>query len=536
MLSFKFNNFLKVSGFITLTSVMVACTKNFQSINTNPYQPTDTMLTYDNFKIGGYFTQLEESVMPIGTAADATGPANNYQIAFDLCVNNWGGYTAAQTSKFNGGNNFMSYFFYQDWVNGTFTDRFTSVFNPWLQIKKNVGTSHPEVFALAQIIKISGIHMTTDMFGPIPYSALGSGSLSVPYDAQQKIYQSFFSELTDAIAVLSSYQRASNSIVPDYDAVYGGDVTKWIRFANSLMLRLAMRIVYADPANAQKYAEQAVNNSFGVIEDINDGAQMSSGAGFIFQNPLTTLWGSYGDTRMNASILSYLKGYNDPRLAVYASKVTIGSSTDYFGVRTGATTDATSFPSFSSPNINYSTPLYWLKASEVSFLKAEGALRGWNMNGTAEQFYEDGISKSFAENGVASSTYEDDNTSKPASYTNPYYGGQNAPASSVITVKWNDADPFEPKLERIITQKWLASFPNGSEAWAEYRRTGYPKLFPVQINNSGGSVSTAAGVRRMVYPTDEYLNNAVNVQTAVQSLLSGPDNGGTKVWWDKKGN
>ena len=93
---------------------------------------------------------------------------------------------------------------------------------------------------------------------------------------------------------------------------------------------------------------------------------------------------------------------------------------------------------------------------------------------------------------------------------------------------------MEEKLERIITQKWIAIYPDGQEAWSEFRRTAYPKVFPVMINNSGGTINTNKQVRRIPYPASEYRNNANNVNNAVSTLLGGADNGGTQLWWDKK--
>ena len=98
---------------------------------------------------------------------------------------------------------------------------------------------------------------------------------------------------------------------------------------------------------------------------------------------------------------------------------------------------------------------------------------------------------------------------------------------------WDEDADFETKLERIITQKYLAIFPDNQEAWSEYRRTGYPRLFTVDYNGSNGSVNTSLQIRRLRFPTSEYSNNADNVQAAV-GLLGGADNGGTKLWWDKK--
>jgi hypothetical protein len=102
-----------------------------------------------------------------------------------------------------------------------------------------------------------------------------------------------------------------------------------------------------------------------------------------------------------------------------------------------------------------------------------------------------------------------------------------------VKIAWNAADNFETNLERIITQKWIALYPDGPEGWAEFRRTGYPKLFPVVSNNSNGTINTAMQIRRIPYPQSEYNNNRTGVQSGI-TLLGGPDGGGTKLWWDKK--
>jgi hypothetical protein len=111
----------------------------------------------------------------------------------------------------------------------------------------------------------------------------------------------------------------------------------------------------------------------------------------------------------------------------------------------------------------------------------------------------------------------------------------NAAALSTITIKWDPAATQEVQLERIITQKWIAIYPDGQEAWADYRRTGYPRLFPVVVNNSGGAISTTAQIRRLAYPQSEYTTNAAAVNSAVSTLLGGPDVGGTRLWWDVAG-
>ena len=175
-----------------------------------------------------------------------------------------------------------------------------------------------------------------------------------------------------------------------------------------------------------------------------------------------------------------------------------------------------------------------MTASEAAFLKAEAALRGWAGAGNAKDNYENGISLSMSQYGLDAATYKNDNTSKPKAYVDPKNATNNVSGGglSQATIKWDDAATFEQKLEKIITQKWIAMYPDGQEAWSEFRRTGYPKLFTVVINNSGGKIPTATFIRRINFPASEYSTNANGVQGAV-TKLGGADNGGTRLWWDK---
>ncbi|MCX6237291.1 MAG: SusD/RagB family nutrient-binding outer membrane lipoprotein, partial [Bacteroidia bacterium] len=181
--------------------------------------------------------------------------------------------------------------------------------------------------------------------------------------------------------------------------------------------------------------------------------------------------------------------------------------------------------------------IVWMTAAESYFLRDEGALRGWNMGGLAQDFYNQGISASFVENGLqtsAAATYAANNLLVPTAFTdNSGQSGNNIAAPSTVTIAWSATDPFETSLERIVTQKWIAMFPDGPEGWAEFRRTGYPKIFPVVNNNSNGTINTTTQVRRISFPQSEYNNNKAGVQSGI-SALGGPDNGGTKLWWDKK--
>ena len=531
-----------IVGFLAL-SLFTAC--DFQKVNTNEFELLPEEGLMDGISIGGPITAMQKCVFPVGTQADGTSVANRYQTAYNLAADCWSGYFG-QNNNWGGPNN-LNYFLKDGWVASSYTESYSTIVPLWQDLKGKTETQFPEVFALAQILKISAWHKATDMFGPIPYKEAGKGLITVPYDSQEEVYKAMFKELSDAIEVLTKYADNGNSkLLPNADAVYAGDVHKWVVYANSLMLRLAMRVYYADAALSKKYALQAVNHSYGVMKTKDDEAKIERGASLEFKNNLDVLINQYNECRMGSSMLAYLGGYQDPRLPKYfntstvSQAVTVGTYGKYSGVPTGhdvSSNDA--FKDSSRPAITSTTPTYWMRASEVYFLLAEAALHGFAVGGTAESLYEKGIEMSFEENGIASSEVADYMSSglKPSAYsfhlTNPSVN-VDAPALTQATTEWTGTD--EEKLEKIMIQKWIALYPNGQEAWTEYRRTGYPKLHSTITNYSNGEVDSEVGIRRMRFPTNKSTSaeDIANLESARKLLRGGLDKAGTRLWWDNK--
>ena len=241
---------------------------------------------------------------------------------------------------------------------------------------------------------------------------------------------------------------------------------------------------------------------------------------------------------------SILVGFDDSRAGSYFDAPTSVSG-DVKGVRGGLPllpgyadelAQKADYIGFSAINDDIHTSrVQLMTTSEVYFLKAEAALRGWTGAGDAQANYEMGIATSFEQHGASgAAAYIADNTSTPADYVDPVNASNSATALSNITVAWNGADDNETKLEKIITQKWIAMFPEGQEAWSEFRRTGYPKIFPVVSNQSGGVVDTDIQIRRIPFVDSELSTNPNGVAGA-SSLLGGADNAGTRLWWDTGG-
>ncbi|MFT3935297.1 MAG: RagB/SusD family nutrient uptake outer membrane protein [Chitinophagaceae bacterium] len=529
------NTRLYVAGLCML--FCVSCTKNFKEYNTNPNNATEEMMGYDNLSTGVFFSQMEQNVFPV--AQPPSFGDEMYQVVQNLAGDVFSGYMGASNNWF-GGSNSTTYNLTPSWYGQAFNRAFLGVMPAWLSIKKKTDgiQSSRHVFALAQIIKVEAMHRTTDMYGPLPYSQFGNGALTTAYDGQQAIYNSFFADLDSAIAVLTEYvqQNPNSKPLAAYDLIYGGDYVKWLKFANSLKLRLAMRLAYADAAKAKQYAEAAVNNAYGVFTANDDNAVLKSTNGVQIHNPLQIICFNFDDIRMGANMESFLTGYKDPRLPFLFQNV----NGVYHGIRNGIniTNKALYTTPFSTLNVLSETPVRWMSAAEMYFLRAEGSVRGWNMGSTAQTLYQTGIQTSFDQWGAGSSAnYVADSLSKPAAYSDPSNAGNNITAASTslstVIIKWKEADALELKLEKILTQKWIAMYPDGQEAWTEFRRMRYPKVFPVVVNNSGGLINTTTQIRRLPFPTSEYQSNAAGVATGVNQL-GGSDNGGTKLWWDKK--
>lgn len=509
-----------------LAVAATSCTGEFEKINSNPYEPGD--LTADDYALGSQLNNVASCVM--------SSDVNTVQFTDALLGGPLGGYYsdanagfAESFARYNPKNDWSRVFMKSDRIIPTLYANYSQI----EALSSNSG--NPVPLAIATIIKVAAMSRVTDCYEPIPYSAIGeSTDLAVPYDSQEQIYDTFFDELTKATKTLQ--ENLGSRLSKNCDYVYYGDPAKWILFGNSLKLRLAMRISFVAPDKAKTMAEEAVRG--GVIESNADNATWKYFNSIT--NPLYTAVnynndGSVtgGDTHAAADIICYMNGYSDPRRAAYFLPSTF-DGIEYVGLRRGwSTFDRTWGFNFSGVNVRPSDPLIWMTASEVAFLRAEGvAVHHFDMGGSAEQFYNRGIELSFEQWGATGAeTYMADAVSTPQAYSdptgkNPYNG-----SLSSITIKWDNAASAQEKLERIITQKWIALYYNGNEAWAEYRRTGYPQLIPVAYNGSGGVVNNATGPQRMPYPQEEYTNNAVNVATAVSTLLEGPDNMATKVWW-----
>lgn len=513
---------------------------------------------YNQEKLGGpenFYADFIAVVNPMKSIQ--RGLQADYQLYPNLSADMYSGMFSTAT-PFNGGVNNLTYSMMDGW-NNRIIARQQDIFNYSIIIDNAAKGNYPGVdftgtLAVKKILKVITAARVSDSHGPVVYSKYEKPNPNgvTDFDSQQEAYNYFIADLTAAITdlqkviAMSATQNVEDKTsLKSADLVYGGNMAQWAKFANSLKLRLAMRMSYADPAKSKQYAEEALASPAGLITDNADNALISVG-----QSELSFIIYSWGDCLIGAPLMAYMNGYNDPRLSAYAIPAKDADvQGKYIGVRQGIDllNGKSTYGAFSQPQAKSASGDYFsgtdgkmklFTAAETWFLKAEAALRGYAGAGDIQANYTTGVQQSFGEWGKSANvaSYLADTTSTEAPYVDPKNAENNVavgnPQLSTITIAWNNGDTNERKLERIITQKWLSLYPNGPEAWAEQRRTGYPILFKVRKNDSGGAISTEAMIRRIPFTIDTK-TSLYNYQQAAQ-MLNGPDTGGTKLWWDKK--
>ena len=405
----------------------------------------------------------------------------------------------------------------------------------------------PSFLGITKILKVATMHRIADQYGPIVYSNFGSNIGSDP-ESMKDAYYAFFDDLEEGISLIQGFVAEN----PGMETFYKFDIltktrtyNEWLRFANSLRMRLAIRISNVDQEKARTEIQKCFDSG---IEFLEAGTHLISvttiGSGY--SNPLGELNKGWGEVFINASMESFLVGYEDPRLSKYFEPA-VGNSLNakpedyvnylfpiegkYVGIRQGINVNHANYNRHSKSTITQSSNAILMTPAEVWFLRAEAALRGYT-NEDVKLCYENGIRASLSQWNADNKVEEYLNNEKTPSYFRDALDSKfNVPAMTNITPKWEEADSKERKLERIITQKWIACYPEGVEAWAEQRRTGYPQLFKVYENMSNSVISTDVMIRRLPFPATLQADGPEQY-TQLLELLGGDNNGSTRLWWD----
>jgi hypothetical protein len=353
------------------------------------------------------------------------------------------------------------------------------------------------------------------------------------YDQQEEIYPDLIKEFEEAAAALDASATIETS-----DLLYAGNISQWKKLGYSLLLRAGMRLSKVDPTTAQTAVTNAFNG--GVILQNLDNAYMRHDANYL--NPIGNMLNSTeaANWYLVNSFVDTLKNNNDPRLQAIAVRYkgatsgpdqTVDKATtvpaDQIGMPMGydngtivaraAADGLVSFYDYSQVDrrrmASTSSPMFFVTAAQTQLLLAEASFRGWITTGSVAQYFEDGIRAHMDQLAI--------------------YGSSVAIAPGDIDT-YITAHPLVAgrELEQINTQYWIASFLNGPEAFANFRRSGYPSLAPNPYGQpSNPDVPNGTFIKRIGYPTSELSVNTENVNAAIATM--GPDKLSTPVWWDK---
>lgn len=531
----KYTTALLLGGLLSFSS----CTDNFTDFNSTDGAYTDELQKYDNQTNLVPFSTIQKGII---YQTSVNGTDWQYQIIQNLAADMFCGYFHDMNGAFNANNS--TYNLNNGWTSAMWVYTYGYVMPSIADAEKlNTEKEWPLYHAITKILKVATLHRVSDYYGPILYD--GFGTADQKPQSQEEVYKRFFEDLATAVNILKDYKGGVSFESADFMMPEGKRTpAQWLKFANSLRLRLAMRVSNVAPALAEEQAKAALDSkNGGVLETANETVGQ-----YGIRNPLGGVAG-WSEVYMNASLESYLKGYNDPRIKSYFNLAQDGRDKEgniikevagvkqlnsiegeYKGVRQGTGVADNRYSTHSQTAITTGSKIIVMSAAEVWFLRAEAALRNYTSE-NVENCYKQGITVSFAQWDASGVSEYLESEETPAAYVDAFDKKFDADAPTSITPKWDESAPLELKLERIITQKWLAIYPEGCEAWAEQRRTGYPRLIKVAVNNSGNTISTDDMIRRVFFNQD-YKTDNKTLYDALVSKLGGADNGGTRLWWD----
>jgi hypothetical protein len=514
----------KISIIIIILATFGSCTKDFKTINIDPNNspkvPLDYLFAQTQLYLGG----------SAGDPGYSTWRANLI-------------YALPAVQMFSSLSTFYAgdkYIYQSDLSEAYFVTQYPESVKGLVDIiaQSKTDPANINILSMARILKVMQLSIMTDLYGDVPYSEAGLGFLSTnfspKYDAQKDIYADMLNELDQAGTALD----ATAYIPTASDFIYGGDIAKWKKFANSLMLRLAMRMTNVDAADAQTWANKALTN--GVmssnaetfsIKYANDGGTPTINSNSYnlgeANGPGHRGEVGKGSIQWSKTLIDMMKSRNDPRISTISAIVlskngTIILSTDTVaadqkGLPSGldagtlmALTGESGSDSYSVPNPSLwyaEDPYILLPYAEVEFLKTEAIERGWFAGDAATEY---ALGQAAAISQLVVNT--------------------NAPVISAGAIAAYQAqNPYAPGGVQVGNEMFIlnASTLNGFEGWAYWRRTGFPVLTPT---NYPGNATNGTIMRRLIYPVSE---QGLNVNYAAAIAAQGADLFTTRMWWDK---
>ncbi|AMR33562.1 hypothetical protein A0256_20105 [Mucilaginibacter sp. PAMC 26640] len=477
-MKFRYITILLSGAFLLSVS---SCKKDLQAINQNPNASQNAQPDY-------LLTAATKA-----TADTYWGTANNMDASL-LFVQYWAKIQYTDPDRYI----YTNTAFQELWTVGYSK----SIVNLNQIIKLADAQANPNYKGVALVLRSWVFALVTDNYGDVPYTQATSIDqyLTPAYDKQKDVYFALLDDLKTAQAALDPSGTAIAG-----DVIYANNITLWKKFANSLRLRISLRIADREPEKAKQVLADIQAEGGSYISANAETAQLvylSSPN----QNPISNLFDTRDDYRISKTIVDQLFALNDPRLPVYASKTQAASTATYVGIPNGLLVgDASNlgFTKTSKPGTYFlapNAPAVIISYAEVLFDRAEAAARGFTTENAAD-LYQQAITASLKQYSVSDADV--------ATYL------------AQASVQY-DASNYK---KSIGNQKWLALFGQGLEAFAEWRRLDYPQLQPAVAGTLGGKFPL-----RFIYPGTEQSLNGASYNAAVAS--QGADLLTTKLWFD----
>lgn len=495
---------------ILILSVVISgltnCTERWEEMNTDPNRLTDLPDEY-------LFTSAVR-----GAFNDAMGNFHvnlGGQYAHVYIASNW----EREVDKYNG-------YGTKDYPEMVFSGVYNSSIRNAVEVLKM--TSGGEKYenrwhnTQAQIIAIIGFSRLTDMFGDVPYHEGGMAKYGIEepaYDTQEDIYADMVERLKNCMTTLEEPGASAQIYASDIDPVYEGDIDKWIRFANSYRLHLAMRARFADPGKYEPIIAECISLPLIESNDQNPTLETSDGKSDLY-NPWYWTWKSSQEGIYNLvwteKFINTLKETSDPRLSFFATK---NPDEEYKGMPNGLTDEA--FSAWNKKNASIPTgdffakdqPIYMITAAQIWLLRSEAAL--FNLSGAggdANVIYQTAIRLAMEQWNIDADSIDTYLTEEEEATLN---GDQ------------------ENMFRQISTQMWITSVPNAFESWCTIRRTGYPVIPQRTSPELSQGITNGYMPTRVSYPvTRERTINGDHLDEAIGRIPGGEDRLDAKLWWD----
>lgn len=481
-------HFFKYLKYCIPVLLFAACKKDMTQLNVNP-----KAIRYVQGEM--LFSNAE-----VAFANTMTTPNVNTGI-FELISQYWAQTTYPQESQYDLGNRNVPL----NWWNALYRDVIQDFNQSIITMRQqqadptllpSAKLAFQNKIAIAKIFRAYAFAALINTFGDIPYTEAlqGRANTTPKYENQKDVYYA----LLDTISTSISELDVSGESFGSADLIYGGDVSSWYKFANSIELKLAMVIADSDPAKAKSLVEAAAPN---VFTSNADNALLNYTSTPPNVNPIWTNLVQSGRNDFVAAntFIDTLNTRQDPRKPFYFTDS--AGSGKFVGGKYGS---GNSFRKFSHPSAKVEAadfPAIVMDYAEVELLLAEGAARGMNVGVTAAEHYNNGVSASIE-----------------------FWGGTSADATAYLANPGNQYDPSNWQ-KSIGVQAWINYYTRGFDAWVEQRRLDYPQL------QAPTAARTAYPVR-YTYPTTEENLNGVNYKSASSSI--GGDAVTTKLFWDVK--